>query len=288
MKTFISPIYIQTNSLSQEKVCIGLIGISSHKVFFNYSKGKLAIIEKLNSNKLSDIIINTLNLIKNKINQESLPQKPNLFKTGSIFTIDYFNYLSKYSQNLVQFAEPKPFSQELTQTDFDNLFVKFVGFEEKKESGILKNVTLSSKIKTHLSKPVFIEKTDIDYCISPENVKGIISDVHVLFISKNGSILTGQDIDFNNNVDSVKKNINEYVNLVYALMDFSTKHKLKTNGNFKLIAEEPELNTPQHKIFDNIYSNELIHIDIITPDELTKIEDQLLSEKYSKFSSLFQ
>jgi hypothetical protein len=41
MKTFISILSAKTNSYSNEKVVIGLLAISAHKIYFKYADEKL-------------------------------------------------------------------------------------------------------------------------------------------------------------------------------------------------------------------------------------------------------
>ena len=45
MKNFLSTIYIETNSATAEKISIGLIVVTEHKVFFKYSKNKASVLE---------------------------------------------------------------------------------------------------------------------------------------------------------------------------------------------------------------------------------------------------
>ena len=47
MKTFFSLISIQTNSFSLEKVVVGVLAITENKVYFEYSKTKLQLLDKL-------------------------------------------------------------------------------------------------------------------------------------------------------------------------------------------------------------------------------------------------
>ena len=82
MKNFIAPISIRTNSISDEKICIGLFVGSENGNYFSYSANKLKWIKKLLS---SDVVVPLEALFENlkkQVQSNELDQK--------LFTSDYF------------------------------------------------------------------------------------------------------------------------------------------------------------------------------------------------------
>jgi hypothetical protein len=288
MKSFISILYIQTNSLAAEKIAVGLLAFNETQAMFHYSINKLKIINKLSNHSAVKHAELTFELIKNKVEENTKNNKTNnsLFVTKSIFNAEYFKYLNKYSKGLVQFSEPKPIVLDISKKSFKEIFDQFIG--EWGEEGKKKNSTkhgLLSLVNKELKKSVFKEKADTHYQLKPEKIEGIYSNCEVTLIAKNGSLLVGQVIDFNNQEDTISKHLYEYEVLIIALKNFSKKYHIKqTEGSYIIITEEPSLNSPQHKIFDKVYTLKSNLFTIKHPEQIQDIANKLEDKHYSKFS----
>jgi hypothetical protein len=130
VKTFITNIFVQTNSLSTERICVGLFAITPQKVHFAVSKKKLAYACKLLGKDLCIALNKTFANFSEKVDEfnENSHQK-SLTEKFDYFSEDYFVYLNKYSKGLTQFTSPKPFAGEINDIVFAELFRKFVGDE---------------------------------------------------------------------------------------------------------------------------------------------------------------
>ncbi|RTL58388.1 MAG: hypothetical protein EKK37_08610 [Sphingobacteriales bacterium] len=287
MKSYISILYIQTNSLAAEKVAIGLLAFNDKFVHFHVSQNKLKVVNKLASLEAVKHAELTFDLIQNKIDETIKSNKNNsLFIQKSIFNIEYIKYLNKYSKGLIQFSEPKSIASSIDKKTFKELFKQFIG--EWGEDGEKKSTPKHSIISTvnkQLKKEVFKKKADIHYQLKPEKIEGIYSPCEVTLIAKNGALLVGQVIDFNTHEETISKHLYEYEVLTIALKEFSKKYLNSTGkGSYIIIAEEPSLNSPQHKIFEKVAFHKTDLFSIKHPEELSNIADNLEEKNYSKFS----
>ena len=130
MKPFLSIVKCTTNQLSGEFLAVGLIMVTKNGVYFDYSKEKIKLVPQLLVRKTNDIevfIIDILEKIKDKVkqaNQEIV--SADTTKAKSVFTLDYFDYLSKYNNNLIQFTKPSAILDSFTEKDFQRYFDNFI------------------------------------------------------------------------------------------------------------------------------------------------------------------
>ncbi|MES2620356.1 MAG: hypothetical protein V4615_05840 [Bacteroidota bacterium] len=257
MKTFITSIFVQTNSLSAEKICVGLFAITPHQVHFAVSKKKLEYAAKLLPKELNTGLRKTFQKFDQKVVEfNSSPNQNNLVERFNYFSKEYFVYLNKYSSGLTQFTVPKPFAGEMNSAVFAELFQKFVG-DDLYAPAMLKTENRHNTFKRYIQQtlelPAF-KKTNTHYPVSPNVVKGIVADTSVDFICKNGSILVGNSLDFTQPVKAIERNVNEYALLAFALNKFSVQHGLP-QSEYNLYCVMPESNTDQFTMFENTKNN---------------------------------
>ena len=130
MKPFLSIVKCTTNQFSGEFLAVGLIMITKNGVYFDYSKEKIKLVPYLMARETTDIevfITDVLEKIRYKViqaNQEILTVETT--KAKSIFTVDYFDYLNKYNNNLIQFTQPSTVLESFTAKDFQRYFDNFI------------------------------------------------------------------------------------------------------------------------------------------------------------------
>ena len=78
-----------------------------------------------------------------------------------VFTADYINYLSKYSNNILSFAKPEALPINFTQKEFGQYYFNFVGepltLNTKKQS-----ISFAKKIKPYFEKEGLDEKANLN------------------------------------------------------------------------------------------------------------------------------
>lgn len=284
MKAFISPVYLQTNAVSDEKITAGLLIATPGKIWFHFSHFKLNLLKKLHSVDAYFNAYNSLNNMDNKVVQSNFEldsEKTKLFKTDLPFNSEYFSFLSKYSSGLVQFGLPNPIDSVINEVTFANYYKIFVGESIKKEKS--PKSQFHTTLKQQLSKPGLAEKADVNYKLSPSVVHGLIKETDVSLITKNGSIKTYQGIDFALTQKSIIDNLYEFEVLVNSLKKLEQQKKLK-KGNYCIVAMEPPIDTEQHKLFDQVYKFKSDVYSLIDPSQFDSITDGIVQHNYSKFS----
>lgn len=106
--SFLSIIYLETNSTTSEKISVGLLGVAENHIYFKQADNKIKIAEKLKGSSLEKLVKLSLSTIKQQIaiaNKDFTENK--LFDNNHQFKTEYIKYLSNYSQGLLQFDAPK-------------------------------------------------------------------------------------------------------------------------------------------------------------------------------------
>lgn len=286
MKAFISAVYLTPNPFSQEKICIGLIAVNSEgRVFFEKSEHKIKLANKFLKEDISSSIGNTLKLIGQKA-EEANQASGKLF-TQHLFNQDYFTYLSQYSQGLLQFMEPKPFAGLIGQTKFNSLFESFVGEQLKeKATAAPRKTSIKQKLQQQL-KQANIEKADIIYEVPAHKIPTVYASIKVDLISKNGSILSVNGMNFNESVNTINDHLQEYTTLAFGIDKLSTEYRLNHPTHY-LITEAPEKGTEQYEIYQSLKNDKHSPFTLSTLDSLAAIEQKLQRENYGKFSEFIE
>ena len=286
MKNFLSTIYIETNSATAEKISIGLIVVTEHKVFFKYSKNKLKIAEKLLGNSIENLVKFSLNSIKEKVtitNADLAKQSQKLFSPVSFFTDEYIKYLNRYSQGLLQYDAPKPYVAEVNPSVFESLFATFISKEESNKD----RNTFYHQIKNKIKKSEMMERVNLDYKLSPAKIPSLIAQENITIISKNGNILAGELIDFTANIEMVKQNIYEFEAIVKSLKIFEKQYiNKKNNTNYYALFNAPEPKSDQEKFLNHLKSLDTnsINFQLQEASYIETLEQKILKEEYQKFS----
>ncbi|MEO5947449.1 MAG: hypothetical protein ABIP79_11585 [Chitinophagaceae bacterium] len=286
MKSLLSIIYLQTNTVSGEKIAVGLLVISENEVFFQVSEQKLKLAGKLSNADVLKHAEISFGLISNKVNETNKENKSHtLLKNDSVFTKEYISYLNKYSKGLMQFDTPKSYAGIIDKKIFKSLFEQFVAVWEEKPENAKKNILFHTVIKKQLNKPVFKQKVDIDYTLQPEKIKGLLLPQDITLISKNGNILAAQAIDFTTSEEVITKHTYELEVIVHCLEKLGQKKIKKTHkGSYYLLFNKPVKNSPQEKLLNDIKKTKSGIMNIEEAGYIEVLEDKLQKDPYSKFS----
>lgn len=286
MKSLLSIIYLQTNTVSGEKIAVGLLAISESEVFFHISELKLKLVSKLSNTDVLKHAEISFALISNKVAETNKENKSySLLKNDSLFTKEYISYLNKYSKGLIQFDMPKSYAGAIDKKIFKALFQKFVAVWEEKPQTEKKQVQFTTAIKKQLNKPVFKQKVDIDYTLNPAKIHGLLQPQNITLISKNGNILAAQAIDFTNSEEVITKHAYELEVIITCLQkvgqqEINKKHK----GSYYLLFNKPAKNSPQEKLLNDIKKTKAGIMNIEEAGYLEELEATLQKENYKKFS----
>ena len=286
MKSLLSIIYLQTNTISGEKIAVGLLALSENEIFFKVSTDKLKLASKLSTADVLKHAELSFTLVNKKVVETNKENKSHtLLKNDSLFTKEYISYLNKYSQGLILFDMPKSYAGNIDKKAFKNLFQQFIGVWDENEQTETKQTQFHTVIKKKLNKPVFKQKTDIDYLLNPEKIEGLLKPQDITLISKNGNILAAQAIDFNHSEEIITKHAYELEVIINCLEKLGKENISKNHhGNYYLLFNKPAKNTPQEKLLNEIKKTKSGIMNIEEAGYLDELEDKLKKDNYNKFS----
>ncbi len=287
MNAFISTLFINTNTVSSEKVAAAIIVASPNKVWYQYATHKLDVAEKIiNDPHIKKHLLLCFKLIENKVaevNTQLVNGKHQLLPVETIFNEAYFNYLSKYSNGLLSFEKPKPISAELNNNSFAALYSLYTGdTTSAKKSN--KSIGFHQLVNEKFKNPLLNEKADVDFKILPAQLAGIYTPVQVKLATKNGVIQAYQDIDFTTSPETIAKHLYEWEVLIEALNAYSNKHQLKS-GIYKVIFNKPQPKSQQEQILNNIYQHPK-KFGLTALNEVDSIVQDILNTEHVKLSSI--
>ena len=244
MKKFYSLIKIVPNPARLDMVVIGLIAYDGVAFRVKISNRKIGIAKRLMSSEKQniDFIENT---IIEKIDELNHGNTKNVF-----FDENYFNYLEKYSNGIMQFSAANIIEKDIFGIfDFEKLFALFV------DNSIENDYTIKENIKE------FVEINLIEKVKEKVNTNFIVdSNFNSLFnfkfsidcIGLNGSFVAAKLIDFSQTLETINKQLQRY-KLVSSEIVEQYDRKAAPN-NFYIIANEPQIDDKKmgykkHKIW---------------------------------------
>lgn len=278
MKNFTSELYLKTSNLTDEKVCIGLFAISEDSKHFAFSSRKLKLADKLLEQRVFRSVSSNLKRLKREIDRLTdnsvLPFESGKYNSAS------FEYLSRYSNGLLFFTEPRPIALELTDETFEKLFVKLVGEAEVKSD---KRTDFKEKASKILKRKEF-DAVDRNYKVTPELIRNMYAAHTIDFIGKNGVVLAGNTIDFNAMPATIDKGLFEFSRISKGLARLSEEFGFDGPGEYTAYFEFPE-DADSRKVLDLAIKDESKGFELKELDTLELTAKRISRGNYVKFSS---
>lgn len=281
MKNFLSPLCIRTNTVSGERICIGLFVAAEDRFYFAWSESKLKVAARLAAEDIYPILSRSFLTMEQELTAEGRDKT----KYAASYTHNYFAYLEAYNNGLLEFRKPNILPKAITSSQFQSLYKLYVGESLAPKEPLEKPVTLHQKIKKYLKAPVFARKADLNYKISEDLIKTIYRPQQVDFISCNGSLLTGSSIDFTATPETIKNKLYEFRVLVEGLTDFATLRQLDGPGKYVAYYEPPQKEA-QRDILQHALNDQSKIFDLQPVEKLAEVASQLEKHNYRKFSDL--
>ncbi len=270
MNTFYSILYVPIRPALDEKVSIALFIRQGEKVMFHYSPNKLNIIKHLIPNEAFNLLkmsLKNMNQYLQDIERKFDSNKLTLNDKDSIQFIgeNYFSYLSKYSNNLLTYSEPKSIDVELSEQIYTKLFEKYI-FEMDLPVQKEKKVTVHQRVRANLF-PKIKEHVNVDRHLTSHEIPNLFAPTDVDFIGRNDVPVVGHSFDFQKRAYDLNNHIARFVSLTTA---FELKNKKA--GKFYVIGVEPsKKNLPeQHASWKVIHESKLL--EFVPVNELDRID----------------
>ncbi len=247
----------------QEKVSIGLLLFNNEEVYFSYSKNKLnatkSLLTRSSFKLLKDILENIEAKIEDDSNDYYSKSGFKIFKNkvfDNTFSSSYISYLSRYSNNIISFSDPKEIGIKINNQNFKDLFGKYIdGLTEKPV--VQEKFKLFDFIKERYKEKIHTH-FDINKEVTHEQVKNLITPVRIDFTGRNAIDVYAQTVDMESSPSSVANHINSFIQLksTYRINKIHVKDFIITKEPNKIIYPK------QHDIWVQLkHSNFLNYLD---------------------------
>ena len=284
MNSFYTIVKIARGQTSHDSIAIGLIAFSDDRYEILFSDRKIKIARTLLGDD-SDLIeffetqlinwIDSLN--KSLVTSESL-----IFPEKTIGA-DYFDYLSRYSNNLIQFSQPFLLERKINSADFNELFSLLI--DNENQIHLEKNVNyadFTERIRTNLIDEVK-DKVHVYAKLTEKEIPSLYFPFDMDCIGMNGVITAAKSIDFNRTELSIDRNLSHYFQVSSLIV--RSYGKAKMDNNFFLIADEPKtINSKEHQIWEKLKKQQ--QFVLISSEESGLVTSKINETKAHKFLNL--
>lgn len=281
MNTFYSLIKVSPNPAAGDTITIGILVAGKSRIYIKISDNKLSFLKKILSDNIAiiDYVIKEIKLKVYEANNTIETNKNVLFESKHMFSIEYFDYLNRYSNNLLQFGKPISLYDNVSDDNVNKLFSLLVDSEMESEitSYIFQENTFIEKIQNKLISRVQ-NRVHTNYLFDDKLFPGLFFRVQMDCIGLNGVFTGAKSLIFNKGIHTLGTHVSEYITLI---AEIEKKYNKETGNNFYLIADEPAKNTHEYNFWQKI--RELKKIKLITSDETEEIAEKIEKSDSKKF-----
>ncbi len=254
----------------QEKITVGFLLMDENKVFFNFSKNKLAAAKSLLSSNAYKSLKDALYNINATAENQHLEEHPNTItaRKSNTFSKSYIEYLSRYNNNILSFSTPKEIELDATIDIFSKLYRKFIDNSTIIEKKPLTNYIQRFKQEKRL---ILSKHFNIDRKVTNKEIPNLIVPVTVTFIGQNEVPTFVQSLDFEKRTDFLSNDISEILYLQRAFKDEN-----KDSVAMSIINEPDRIKFPQqHEIWHQLRNTSgITHYDISEADAVIEYAEK--------------
>lgn len=281
MKSFYSILKLSPNIATEDSIAIGLLLFDGEKfkTYFSSSKKRLGVKlindENLNLKFIIQQIIEKCDELNNDKNDSQF-----FYKSERFHDISYFEYLSNYSNGIIQFSKPNVLYNKVDENEFNKL-IAFLFNEPASVKSPISSVVDHSKevIEKNLINKVQ-DRVHTNYRFTPKLFPSIYFNYKMDCIGLNGSLVGAKSLTFDKSIQTLDKSISHYITLISTLS--SKFNKSLQKNNFYLISEEPkDVDSKEHKLWETVKLNKIIKV--IDPEESGQIVDVIMDKGVAKF-----
>lgn len=270
MKTFYSILSIPLNAALNERLSVGIVMSDGENHYFKYSLDKINAVKGIiNSDKLQ-LAKNYLKALESEVNfeDENTFFDKELLNQSHWINEKYLNYLSRYSNNKVQFSPPKIIDIEFTESNFKKIFEKYVF----KFNDLVVHQEIMPSVYNQVKEtlyPTIENKVNLDITLTSNNFENLFVEIEVNFLGLNGSPVAGQTFDFAKKHYTLENEVARYVSLSKAL-DLEGNE----SGKYFVLGKEPDKSIEKsHKLWEQIRDTHFL--EFIDLDEIEQIENYI-------------
>jgi hypothetical protein len=282
MKTFYSLIKVSPNPAAGDLLTIGIVVADQSGVFVKLSDNKLKTAHSLltENSALINFIIKQITHKSIEANKLIAENKTLLFENNHLFNPEYFGYLSRYSNNLIQFTQPVALFDTITPESVEKLFCLFVDSEIQIESKVDNKETIFiEKIERNLVSRVK-NRVHTNFYFDDKIIPSLYFRFEMDCIGLNGVITGAKSLYFNKSQQTIHTQVSDYITLI---TEIEKKYNKEADNNFYLIADEPERNAKEHLLWEKVKS--LKKIKLVTSDDTDEVAEYIEKSDAKTFLS---
>jgi hypothetical protein len=273
MNAFYCLVKVSPNPSAGDLITIGIIVADESGVLIKFSDNKLNIVQTLLGKNfiVIDFIVKQL---KNKVvetNSIITNNQTLLFKKDHFFRSEYFEYLSRYSNNLIKFSKPIDYFDSVSEGNFNKLFVLFVDGKAEAHKKAMNNqeTIFLDKIEKKLVGRVQ-NKVHTNISFDDKIIPSLYFRIEMDCIGRNGVFTGAKSLFFNKSIQTIHSQVSDYITLITELENNYNQPK---DNNFYLITDEPQNNTKEHFLWTKVKA--LNKIKVISSDESEIVADKI-------------
>lgn len=284
MNSFYNIVKIAKGQTSHDSIAIGLITFSEGRYEILFSDRKIKIARNLigDDSDLIEFFETQLNNWINSLNK-SLDTTVSLIFPENTIGADYFDYLSRYSNNLIQFSKPFLLGKNIDSSDFKKLFSLLIDNEiQIQPEENVNYIDFKERIRTGLIDEVK-DKVHVHARLTENVIPSLYFSFEMDCIGMNGVITAAKSIDFNRTEFSIDHNLSHYFQVSSLLV--RSLDKAREDNNFFLIADEPVvINSKEHQIWEKLKKQQ--QFVLINSEESGLVTSKINETKAHKFLNL--
>lgn len=278
MKQFYSYIKVSPNPALGDSIAIGILLYDGSRFRHYISESKKKRSQKLFPSGLNlDLALKGVISKSNEISQDR--SKNQLFYDSDKYSnYKYFEYLSDYSNGILQFSKPNMISGEMNDSRFRKFALSLFNDEEMLDGKSYYDHAYSPKVERKLISRIR-DRVHVDVKINDDFFPGLSFEYEMNVLGKNGSMVGAKVIDFGLNQQTIQNHLFKYS---YILNFLSPKGVSENRDQFFLIANEPSVNDiKKHKIWESAKVNS--YIEVLNEEESGKVADLILENNATTF-----
>lgn len=271
MTTIYSLVSVPINAALDERISIGIVMSDGVRSKIAFSDPKLNAVKRIISQERTLLLKKYIKSLEKEVNHG---EQPHLFSEGNKapapwLNVQYLSYLSRYSNNLINFSAPKAIDIEFNEENFYKIFEKYIyKFEQEKnvETHDRQEKSVLSDVREYLF-PRISQNVNLDITLQPKDFENLLVPISVDFFGKNGVPVAGQTFDFDKQSHHLENDITRYVSLTKAL-DFENR----SNGKYFVLGREPK-NGHNRSLWSHI--RESGFLEFVPVNELERVEQYI-------------
>jgi hypothetical protein len=271
MNSFYSILYAGINPASGDKLAVGLFLRGGEHPRFAWSKRRVAIVRDLMGGDAYRLLAQSLKALQRKA-EEPNADPADLFNGGvppkGAYELNepYFQYLSRYSTNLLTFGPVTPIAVDATEQKFNDLFRllvddRSVAITSHKKDIDETKVQLKERIGARVNWNAELTQQDVPGLLLPT--------IRLDFIGRNGKDVIGEVVDFEKREYFLEADINKLDNVTHVLEQKGTLGKAFVVGDEPDAKEHPQ----QHLAWKALRASK--RIELVPTNEIERVSQHL-------------